>query len=75
MITCNTLLDNSNEALQVASAIKDLIECQECHTIKIATGYWDIPGTALVWQQLKALYILCIHIVGNRTINICDTYE
>ena len=53
MITSNTLLDNSNEALQVASAIKDLITCQECHTIKIATGYWDIPGTALVWQQLN----------------------
>lgn len=54
MITNNTLLDNSNEELQVASAIKNLIDCQECQTIKIATGYWDIPGTALLLQQLKA---------------------
>lgn len=37
----------------MASAIKGLIACQECNTIKIATGYWDIPGTALVLQQLK----------------------
>ena len=54
MITSNTLLDNSNEDLQVSSAIKDLIACQECQIVKIATGYWDIPGTALVLQQLKA---------------------
>lgn len=53
MITNNTLLDNSCEELQVASAIKDLIKYNKCHTIKIATGYWDIPGTSLVLQQLR----------------------
>ena len=54
MLTYNTLLDNSSSELQVASAIKGLISAKDCQTIKIATGYWDIPGTALVLQELKA---------------------
>ena len=54
MLTYNTLLDNSTSELQVASAIKGLISAKDCQTIKIATGYWDIPGTALVLQELKA---------------------
>lgn len=54
MLTYNTLLDNSSSELQVASAIKDLVSAKDCQTIKIATGYWDIPGTALVLQELKA---------------------
>ncbi|MCI5777303.1 MAG: phospholipase D-like domain-containing protein [Bacteroidales bacterium] len=52
-ITTNTLLDNSVEELQMASAIRDLMSHEECNKIKIATGYWDIPGTSLVLQQLS----------------------
>lgn len=52
-ITTNTLLDNSVEELQMASAIRDLMSHEECNKIRIATGYWDIPGTSLVLQQLS----------------------
>lgn len=54
MITSNTLIDNSNEELRMVATVRDLILCQECSTIKIATGYWDIPGTSLVVSQIKA---------------------
>ena len=54
MITSNTLLDNSNDELRMVSVVRDLIESKECTTIKIATGYWDIPGTSLVASQLAA---------------------
>ncbi len=54
MITSNTLIDNSSEELRMVSTVRDLMESSECSTIKIATGYWDIPGTALVVSQLKA---------------------
>ncbi len=54
MITSNTLIDNSSEELRMVSTVRDLIESSECSTIKIATGYWDIPGTTLIVSQLKA---------------------
>lgn len=54
MITCNTLIDNSNKQLKLVSVLTDLIGVPECDTIKIATGYWDIPGTALVLDALRA---------------------
>ena len=54
MITSNTLIDNSNEELRMVSTVRDLIMCEECSVIKIATGYWDIPGTSLVISQVKA---------------------
>src|SRR5574344_367948 len=49
----NTLIDNSNERLMLVKAIKECINNTSCNTIKIATGYWDIPGTALIYQDLK----------------------
>lgn len=54
MITNSTLIDNSSEALQMASVVGDLMLNEQCKTVKIATGYWDIPGTALLLQQLTA---------------------
>ena len=47
------LLDNSSDALNMVNAINVLASHPACHTIKIATGYWDIPGTALVLNALK----------------------
>lgn len=47
------LLDNSSDALNMVNAINALASHPACHTIKIATGYWDIPGTALVLGRLK----------------------
>lgn len=38
----------------MVSTVRDLIESQECSAIKIATGYWDIPGTSLVVSQIAA---------------------
>lgn len=54
MIQHNTLLDNSNEDFQMANAIRDLISTPKCQTVRIATGYWDIPGTSLILPQLKS---------------------
>ncbi len=49
----NTLIDNSSNQLNMANAIKKCISHPECNTIKIATGYWDIPGTSLMYKELK----------------------
>lgn len=53
MIANSTLIDNSSDALKMVSVVGDLIDSQECNTVKIATGYWDIPGTALLLEHLK----------------------
>lgn len=49
----NTLIDNSNDSLRLVNTIKKCIVDTKCETIKIATGYWDIPGTVLVYHELK----------------------
>lgn len=56
-IDSSILLDNSTGALTMVNAIKFLAANPSCHTIKIATGYWDIPGTALVIDVLKAFLL------------------
>ncbi len=53
MITNSTLIDNSSDTLKMVSVVEDLIDSQECNMIKIATGYWDIPSTALLLDHLK----------------------
>lgn len=53
MIDSNTLLDNSSPALTLREALRQLIAHPACNEIKIATGYWDIPGTALVLDALR----------------------
>lgn len=47
------LLDNSSDALTMVNAISVLSANPVCKTIKIATGYWDIPGTSLVVDKLQ----------------------
>ena len=47
------LLDNSSDALNMVNAISVLTSHPSCKTIKIATGYWDIPGTALIVGKLR----------------------
>lgn len=54
MITNSTLIDNSNEQLKMVSVINDLLATSECNTVKIATGYWDIPGMALILPVLSS---------------------
>lgn len=48
----NTLIDNS-ENLKMADTLKMCISNDNCKVIKIATGYWDIPGIMLVEEELR----------------------
>ncbi|MDE5857040.1 MAG: DEAD/DEAH box helicase family protein [Muribaculaceae bacterium] len=51
----NVLIDNS-EHLKLVRYIKDLVSRPECNHIMIATGYWDLPGTALIYDELKEFF-------------------
>lgn len=51
----NTLIDNS-ENLKLVATLKELISNTRCNHIQIATGYWDIPGTALLYDELKDFF-------------------
>lgn len=48
----NTLLDNS-ENLKMADTLRKCIADKDINIIRIATGYWDIPGMALLKNELK----------------------
>lgn len=48
-----TLIDNSAN-LKMVSVLKDCISAPEMDTVRIATGYWDIPGTALIIDELTS---------------------
>jgi len=48
----NTLLDNSVKFL-MRDILRQFIGSGKYNHICIATGYWDLPGTALVYDQLK----------------------
>ena len=50
----NTLIDNSAEQLSMLHSVKDCFALQDINTVKIATGYWDIPGLALLTDSIKA---------------------
>ena len=49
----NTLIDNS-ENLKLADTIKEILKNPKINHIDIATGYWDIPGTAVLADELNA---------------------
>lgn len=49
----NTLLDNTTDNLKLVNTIKQCIINSSCKNIKIATGYWDIPGMVLIYDELK----------------------
>lgn len=51
--TQNLLVDNSKPSLQMVGLLKKLIANPSCNRIRIATGYWDLPGTNLVYDELK----------------------
>ena len=50
----NTLLDNSSERLSMLQTLKDCLASENIQTVRIATGYWDIPGLALLTDDIKA---------------------
>ena len=49
----NTLIDNSTNILSMTSKLKECIAIDDITEIRIATGYWDIPGLALIANELK----------------------
>lgn len=49
----NALIDNS-EQFKLVKYIKELVSQPDCNHIMIATGYWDLPGTSLVHEELEA---------------------
>ena len=51
----NTLLDNSQD-FRMVKYIKDLLNNPQCTELKIATGYWDLPGTKLIYDELKSFF-------------------
>ncbi len=49
----NTLIDNSTDTLSMTSVLRNCIAQENIDTIRIATGYWDLPGMALVVEPLR----------------------
>jgi hypothetical protein len=50
----NTLIDNSTDALKMLSVLKKCIADKSFSEIMIATGYWDLPGMVVIYDELKA---------------------
>ena len=54
MITERTLIDNSSDALSMKTTLHECITRDGIREIRIATGYWDIPGMTLLYDELKS---------------------
>ena len=50
----NTLIDNSTAQISMLYTLKKCLALQDICTVKIATGYWDLPGLALLTDDIKA---------------------
>ena len=48
----STLLDNTQN-FKVVEKIKQLIKEEDVNQVLIATGFWDIPGTMLIAEELE----------------------
>ena len=48
------LIDNSSEDLHLVSCLRRLFSSGNYRQIKIATGYWDLPGMKLIQDELQA---------------------
>ncbi|MBP5364627.1 MAG: DEAD/DEAH box helicase family protein [Bacteroidales bacterium] len=53
----NTLIDNSTEALSMTAVLRECINTNGIDTIRIATGFWDLPGMALVESELRQFLV------------------
>lgn len=51
----NRLYDNSQN-LKLVEAVRELAANPSCNHIMIATGYWDLPGTRLIYDELKSFF-------------------
>jgi superfamily II DNA or RNA helicase len=50
----NTLIDNSTEQLSMLHTLRECLALPNVSTVMIATGYWDIPGLALLTDSIRA---------------------
>ena len=50
----NTLIDNSIEALSMTTTLRKCLAIDGIKTVSIATGYWDIPGLAILQENLRS---------------------
>lgn len=48
------LIDNSSNDYQLGSALRELVANNSFSQISIATGYWDLPGMVMIYEELKA---------------------
>lgn len=51
----NTLIDNS-EKFRLVDYLNNLVNDSECNEICIATGYWDLKGTKLLYDELMGFF-------------------
>lgn len=51
----NTLLDNS-DSLKLVDSLKEILSDSTFNHLQIATGYWDIPGTELLYNEFLAFF-------------------
>ena len=51
----NTLLDNSDN-LKLVDTLKEILSDSTFNHLQIATGYWDIPGTKLLYDELLSFF-------------------
>ena len=49
----NTLIDNSVESLSMTITLKECLLSDGVETVSIATGYWDIPGLAILANEIR----------------------
>ena len=49
----STLIDNSTEELSMRYWLSECISLPTFETLQIATGYWDLPGMALIVDELS----------------------
>ena len=54
MIHERTLIDNSSTDLSMSQTLKECITKEGIQVIRIATGYWDMKGMSLIYEELKA---------------------
>ncbi len=48
------LLDNSSEVYSLGESLKTLLMDEAYSEVSIATGYWDLPGMARIYSELKS---------------------
>ena len=47
------LIDNSSEILMMRNILKKCFSNEDITTVRIATGYWDIPGLSLLTEEIR----------------------